>query len=325
MWSRKSRRILLFAALLFLGGGALAPFLGESIDFSWARDRAIFFDWRLPRALLGLFAGAGLAMAGVVFQAILKNPLATPYTLGVSSGAALGVVLAIVLGGFDHAGIARYARPLVGVAGAVAVVSITYRAARVRDRLPVHTLLLAGVSLTYLFSALILAIQYTATPHSAARILRWLVGSLEHGLGYEPVWIVGAAVVAGLLVLAPLGRAFNALAGGEEAALGVGVDVQAVTRRGYFAASLMVGVIVSFVGPIGFVGLLIPHTLRLMGMVDNRLLIPAAALAGGGFLALCDGVANLLGEYGLPVGVVTHLLGGPFFLFLLLRDKRRLY
>ena len=90
MWSRKSRRILLFAALLFLGGGALAPFLGESIDFGWARDRAIFFDWRLPRALLGLFAGAGLAMAGVVFQAILKNPLATPYTLGVSSGAGVG-------------------------------------------------------------------------------------------------------------------------------------------------------------------------------------------------------------------------------------------
>ena len=133
------------------------------------------------------------------------------------------------------------------------------------------------------------------------------------------------SVVAGLVVLTPLGRAFNALSGGDEAAMGVGVDVTRVVRRSYLTASVMVGVIVAFTGPIGFIGLLVPHTLRMLGLVDNRLLIPAAALAGGGFLALCDGMTNLMGERGLPVGVVTHLLGGPFFLLLLLREKRRLY
>jgi iron complex transport system permease protein len=195
----------------------------------------------------------------------------------------------------------------------------------VSGRLPAHTLLLAGVALTFTFSALILAIQYSATPDDAARILRWLVGSLESGEGYRPPVLVGTAVLIGLLFLAPLGRAFNALAGGEEAALGVGVDVDRVVRRAYLGASLMVGIIVAFAGPIGFIGLLVPHTLRLLGLVDNRFLIPAAALAGGGFLALCDGVTNLLATQRLPVGVLTHLLGGPFFLLLLLREKRRLY
>jgi len=320
---RRPARILLGAAAFALVGTVLAPFLGRAIDFSRPIDREIFFGLRVPRALMGLVCGAGLATGGVVLQAILKNPLATPYTLGVSSGAAFAVVLTIALG-LDAVVPWPAGPPLVGMAGAVAVILIAYRAARVRDRMPTHTLLLAGVALTYLFSALILAVQYTATPEDAARILHWLVGSLEVGLDYTPPIVVGAATAAALLVLVPLGRAFNALAGGEEAALGVGVDVQSVLRRGYVTASLMVGVIVAFVGPIGFIGLLVPHALRLLGLVDNRYLLPASALAGGGFLALCDGLTNLLPTRPLPVGVLTHLLGGPFFLYLLLREKSRL-
>jgi iron complex transport system permease protein len=239
----------------------------------------------------------------------------------VASGAAFGVVLAVVLGIDALPGGGVAGRPLVGMAGAVLVIGLTYRAARVRGHLPTHTLLLAGVALTYVFSALILAIQYTATPSDAARILRWLVGSVETGVNYWwPHAIVGTAVLLGLCVLVPLGRAFNAMAGGAEAAAGVGVDVAGTVRKSYVAASLMVGVIVAFAGPIGFVGLLVPHTLRLLGLVDNRYLLPAAALAGGGFLVLCDGVTRLLPQT-LPVGVLTHLLGGPFFLVLLLRAK----
>ncbi len=329
MSSPRSRNILLGAGIFCLAATGLAPFLGPAIDLWDPVDHAIFFDLRVPRALMGLCCGAGLAAAGVVLQAILKNPLATPYTLGVSSGAALGVVIAIVLGldpvlhmtiGNLHLG-----RPVVGMLGALLVIGLTYRVARVHGRLPTQTLLLAGVALTYLFSALILAIQYTATPHDAARILRWLVGSLESGLEYQPPIVVGLIVVAGLCALFPLGRAFNALSGGEEAAMGVGVDVDRVVRRGYLVSSLMVGAIVAFAGPIGFIGLLVPHTLRLLGLVDNRILLPAAALAGGGFLALCDGVTNLLSTERLPVGVLTHLLGGPFFLVLLLREKKRIY
>jgi len=318
MSSRRSRRILLGCIVFAVLATAVAPFLGKAIDFSSATEHFIFFRLRLPRALLALGCGAGLAAAGVVLQAILKNPLATPFTLGVASGAAFGVVLAVILG--VDALLGLVGRPLVGMAGAVLVIGLTYRAARVRGHLPTHTLLLAGVALTYVFSALILAIQYTATPSDAARILRWLVGSVETGVDYWPQAIVGVTVLLGLCVLVPLGRAFNAMAGGAEAAAGVGVDVAGTVRQSYLAASLMVGVIVAFAGPIGFVGLLVPHTLRLLGLVDNRYLLPAAALAGGGFLVLCDGVTRLLPQT-LPVGVLTHLLGGPFFLALLLRAK----
>jgi iron complex transport system permease protein len=315
----RSRAILLGAAAFAVLAAFVSPFLGPRIDFE--TEKYIFFELRLPRTLLGLGVGAALATAGVILQAILRNPLATEYTLGVASGSAFAVVLAVVLG-LESALIGQ---PLVGMAGAVLVISLTYRAARVRDRVPSHTLLLAGVALTYLFSAMILAIQYRATPSDAGRILRWLVGSLETSHGYVAPAIVGGALALGLAALLPLGRAFNAMGGGEEAAAGVGVDVRRVVRRGYLGASLIVGVVVAFAGPIGFLGLIVPHALRLLGLVDNRYLIPAAALAGGGFLALCDGFANLLPGAQLPVGIVTQLIGGPFFLALLLREKRRSY
>jgi iron complex transport system permease protein len=320
----RAQAILLGAAAFAVAAAAVSPFLGEAIDFSTENGRFIFYELRLPRTLLGLGVGAALATAGVILQAILRNPLATEYTLGVATGSAFAVVLAVVLG-IDAVLTPYLGQPLVGMAGAVLVISLTYRAARVRDRVPPHTLLLAGVALTYLFSALILAVQYRATPADAARILRWLVGSLESAHGWAAPAIVGVAVALGLAALLPLGRAFNAMGGGEEAAAGVGVDVKRVVRRGYLAASLIVGVVVAFAGPIGFLGLIVPHTLRLMGLADNRYLIPAAALAGGGFLALCDGFANLLPGQQLPVGIVTQLVGGPFFLALLLREKSRAY
>ncbi len=320
----RAQAVLLGAAVFAAAAGLLSPFLGAKIDFSTVEGRFIFFDLRLPRTLLGLGVGAALATAGVILQAILRNPLATEYTLGVASGSAFAVVLAVVLG-IDSLLKPYLGQPLVGMAGAVLVIWLTYRAARVRDRVPPHTLLLAGVALTYLFSALILAVQYRATPADASRILRWLVGSLETTHRYVAPAIVGGAVAFGLAALLPLGRAFNAMGGGEEAAEGVGVDVRRVVRRGYLAASLIVGVVVAFAGPIGFLGLIVPHALRLLGLVDNRYLIPAAALAGGGFLAFCDGLANLLPGAQLPVGIVTQLIGGPFFLALLLREKRRTY
>ncbi|MFB3066602.1 MAG: FecCD family ABC transporter permease [Planctomycetota bacterium] len=325
MSSPRSRRLLWGSALFFVLAAVAGPFVGQSLDLSDAQDRFILFELRVPRVLMGLVCGAGLAAAGVVLQAILRNPLATPYTLGVSSGAAFGIVACIAFG-IESFLPPQLGRPLIGMAGGLLVIGLTYRIARVRGHLPAHTLLLAGVTLTYVFSALILAIQYTSSPHDAHRILRWLVGSLETAGGdFLPPLLVGLLTGGALLVLIPLGRAFNAMAGGEEAALAVGVDVPRTVRRAYVTASLMVGGIVAFTGPIGFVGLLVPHALRLLGAVDNRILLPASALAGGGFLALCDGLASRVFPQSLPVGVITHLLGGPFFLFLLLREKSRLY
>ncbi len=310
-------RALWLSLLVAVAALAAAPFVGE--ELTGEQGRYILFELRLPRVFLGFACGAALAMAGVVLQGILKNPLATPFTLGVASGAAFGVVLAIVLG-IDTVLSPLFGRPLVGMAGAVCVIGVAYRAARVQGRLPAHTLLLAGVALTFLFSSLIMAVQYTATPDHAVRILRWLVGSLESGLGYGPPLVVGSATVVGLLLLWPLGAAFNAMSTGEEAAMGVGVNVEGVMRRGYLISSLMVGVVVAFVGPIGFVGLVVPHALRLLGVVDNRLLLPTAALVGGAFLVTCD-AATIFWDRLFPVGVLTPLLGGPFFLALLLRRK----
>jgi len=317
-------RVLLGAALFCVAAALLAPWLGPGLDAGSPADAFILWQLRLPRVLLAAAAGAGLAVAGVVFQSILRNPLATPYTLGVSSGAALAIVLFLVAG-LDARLPGHFGRPAVGMAGALLAIGVTYRAARVRGQLPAPTLLLAGVTLTYVFSALIVAVQYTATPEDAALILRWLVGSVESGLGYLPPVVIGVVLVPALAALLPLGRAFNALGGGEEAAQGVGVDAAGVARRGYLFASILVGAIVAFTGPIGFVGLIVPHCLRLLGAVDNRALLPAAALAGAGFLVLCDGFTRLVFGGRLPVGVVTQLLGGPFFLALLLREKRRLY
>jgi iron complex transport system permease protein len=307
-----SRLAFVFAAVALVA----APFLGPALDFGSERDIGILLRLRIPRALLGFLAGAGLATSGVVLQALLRNPLATPFTLGVSSGASFGVVLAL-WGGLASA----FALPFVGMTGAILVTMLTWRIARVGGRMPVQSLLLAGVALTYLFSAMILLIQVLSDPYDTVRILRWLVGSLETGLGYQPVLLVFYAVAVGMMLVLPLGRAFNAMGGGADAAQSVGVDVSRVMRRGYFGASLMVGAIVAFVGPIGFIGLLVPHALRLTGMVDNRKLLPAAALVGGGFLVLCDALTNLSLTQRLPVGVLTNLLGGPFFLFLLLRHR----
>jgi len=315
--SASSRRVLRIAIVCGVLAVLVGPFVGPALDFGDARHRLMFWMLRVPRVLLGFLAGAGLASAGVVLQALLRNPLATPFTLGVSSGASFGVVAAIWLGLASP-----FALPVVGMAGAALVTALTWRIARTGGRMPVQSLLLAGVALTYLFSALILLIQVISDPYDTVRILRWLVGSLETGLGYRPVGIGAAAVGAGLLLLLPLGRALNAMGGGTDAALAVGVDVHKVVRRGYFGASVMVGAIVAFVGPIGFIGLLVPHALRLAGLVDNRYLLPAAAAAGGGFLVACDALTNLAEVQRLPVGVLTNLLGGPFFLFLLLRARR---
>ena len=240
-------RALWGGAMFTLVALGVAPFLGEPLPDDELRHY-VLTQIRLPRVLMGFVCGAALSVAGVVLQAILKNPLATPFTLGVASGASFGVVLAIVLG-LDAAVSVLVGRPLVGMAGAVGVIAIAYRAARVRGRLPAHTLLLAGVALTFLFSSLILAVQYTASPDDAVRILRWLVGSLETGVGFGPPLVVAAVTALGIAALWPLGRAFNVMSTGEEAALGVGVDVDKVVRRGYFVSSLMVGAVVAFAGP----------------------------------------------------------------------------
>ena len=290
-----------------------------SIPFADNVDAQIFFVARLPRTLAGAFVGALFASAGVVFQGLLRNPLATPFTLGVSTGAALGAVLAITFNwSLGIAGIA--AVPAAAFAGSIVAVAIVYALAQARHRgLSTTVLLLAGVTMNAFFSAMILFVQYFASFADTYRTLRWLMGDLDVS-SYQPIVASLPASAAAFGVFAWLARPLNLLALGADSAESRGLDVTRAQRAAFLSASLATGAAVSIGGPIGFVGIIIPHLVRLIVGPDHRLVLPAATLFGAAFLVGCDVVARtILAPVELPVGIITALIGGPFFLWLLIR------
>ena len=290
--------------------------LDGSLPFADNVDAQIFFVARLPRTLAGAVVGASLAAAGVVLQALLRNPLASPFTLGVSAGAALGAMLAVTFGASFHAlGISPV--PLASFAGALGAVAAVYALATVRRRgLSTDVLLLAGVTLNAFFSALILFVQYFADYAQTFRTVRWLMGDLDVA-GYGAL-LAGLAFVA----FAWLPRGLNLLSLGPESAAARGIDVHRTQRLAFVSASVATGAAVSLGGPIGFVGIVVPHLVRLIVGADHRVVLPASAFFGAAFLVACDVVARTaLAPMELPVGVVTSLIGGPFFLWLLLRRQ----
>ncbi len=285
-------------------------------------DSQLFFLARLPRVLAGAVVGAGLAAAGCVFQALLRNPLAEPYTLGVSSGAALAALLAIRFS-LDQTGLGSSAIGLSALTGAAITIYVVWRLAHVGRDLPPATLLLAGVIIALLCGAASMLVQYTATFSETYRFVRWMMGGLEW-IQYGPLVRAAVPTAIGLLVLLTLARNLNAMSAGGDAAASVGVDASRTTTIGFFAASLVVGSGISVAGPIGFVGLIVPHVLRGFIGPDHRALLPACMLVGAGFVVACDTLARLiLAPAQLPVGIVTALLGGPFFLYLIVREKTR--
>jgi iron complex transport system permease protein len=290
-----------------------------SIPFADNVDAQIFFVARLPRTLAGASVGALLAASGVVFQGLLRNPLATPFTLGVSAGAALGAILAITFNwtlGF----IGISAVPVAAFAGSLMAVGVVYGLAQARHRgLSTTVLLLAGVTMNTFFSALILFVQYFANFADTYRTLRWLMGDLDVS-SYQPILTALPTAVAAVAVFAWLARPLNLLALGADSAESRGLDVTRAQRVAFISASLATGAAVSIGGPIGFVGIIIPHLIRLIVGSDHRLVLPAAVLFGAAFLVGCDLLARtILAPIELPVGIVTALLGGPFFLWLLVR------
>ncbi len=311
-------------ALVFVVVTALAPLigpvemeLGEALRNPDGLSGRIFFVARLPRVLLGLLAGAALAAAGVALQALLRNPLATPFTLGVSAGASLGAVSALFLG--LHQTIVGFMAPTAfALVGAVATSAIVYMAASKPGRpLETRTLLLAGVCLAFCLSAAVMLLHYLADMAVGQAILRWLMG----GLAITDLGLVGRAAVpagVGLLLIWSVAPELNILAGGDEVARSRGVDVARTQRLAYLGAALATAAVVAVTGPIGFVGLVIPHSLRLLIGPDHRILVPCSALIGGAFLVVCDGVARLImAPAELPVGVLTAMIGGPFLVWLL--------
>ena len=272
---------------------------------------------RLPRIALAAGVGAALAVAGAVFQALLRNPLADPFVLGVSGGAALGGIAVLALGSLVGLGYA--AVPPAAFAGALGAVLLLLAVAGPAGRLSSTTLLLTGVVFNAFASAAIVFLASLAGLTEGAQIFLWLIGNLSDARPALAVWLA-LFVLAGLAVTIPLARALDLLALGEESAALLGIDAARARRWLLIASSLLVGAAVSVAGLVGFVGLVVPHALRLALGPDHRLLVPASALAGAAFLVLCDTLArSLLGGRELPVGALTALAGGPFFLFLLRR------
>jgi iron complex transport system permease protein len=283
-------------------------FQGASPDFE------IFFYARLPRVLLALLGGAGLAVTGVLFQCMLRDPLAEPYTLGVSSGSSLGAVLAICLG-FRTTGFAA-------LMGASLVLLLVLGMAVQGRRVSSFTLLLTGVTMTNMSFAVILFLHNLANFAQAFAISRWLMGGIDEVEYSTLAWLALAIVPVCALVTAWAPK-WNLLAIGDDWAGSRGVSPAALTAAGYVAGSLLTGLITALTGPIGFVGLIVPHALRLRFGADHRVLLPCAFLLGGAFLCLCDTLSRtVLAPTQIPVGVITALCGGPFFLWLL-RSRRR--
>jgi iron complex transport system permease protein len=332
--ARLAAWIGVFAALLaaslwiglLSGPSALAP--GAVLDAlrgGHAHDavRDIVVGVRLPRVVLGALVGASLATAGALFQALLRNPLADPFVLGVSGGAAVGGIAALSFGA--ALGVGYAAVPVAAFAGAVATTVALQALAGVAGRVSSTHLLLTGVVFNAFSSAAIVFLASLTDLREGAQIFLWLIGSLS-ATRAELIGSVALFLGIGLACALPAARQLNLLALGEESAEQLGVDVTRLQRVLLLATSLMVGAAVSVAGLIGFVGLIIPHLLRLLLGPDHRLLLPTAALGGAAFLVLCDTAARTcLGGRELPVGAITALAGGPLFLLLLRRQHQRAF
>ncbi|HSZ20956.1 MAG TPA: iron ABC transporter permease [Candidatus Acidoferrum sp.] len=280
--------------------------------------RLIVFDLRLPRILLGILVGAALSVAGASFQALLRNPLADPYVLGVSSGAALGSILALIIA----PGLALVT-PLGAFIGAIATITGVYFLGRREGQLDSTTLLLGGIISASFFSAIILFLMTTLTGRDLRGIAYWLMGDLSTPVSPGMQWIFTVGLVAGIGAIYSTTADLNLLLTGEREAVHLGVDVTRVKLVVYVSASLLTALAVSTSGAIGYVGLLVPHAVRLIFGSDYRLLIPASALCGAIAIVLADTLARtVVSPTELPVGAMTAMAGAPVFVYLLRRGLR---
>ena len=291
------------------------------VDSIRSSSRMILWNVRLPRIFLSALIGAGLSVVGSTFQSMFRNPMADPYILGISSGASAGATAAIVLGwGGMVSGMGITA--LFAFAGALLTTLLVYRIARVGNRLPTLGLILAGVAVGFFLSSLVNIMMFFHRDQME-RIVMWTMGSLATAT-WSQVRILFPVVLLGSVVLFAFARDLNAMSTGEETAKSLGIEVEKVKKFLLALSSLIIACCVSTAGVIGFIGLIVPHSIRLALGSDQRVVIPFSAVAGAIFLVLCDTLArNLIPPSEIPVGAVTSLFGAPFFVYLLHRNKKK--
>lgn len=294
--------------------GEVVSALFRTSDHTNDAVRTIILQIRLPRVLLAMIVGAGLSVAGATFQALLRNPLAEPYILGISSGGTVGALVAMMLG----LGVSQFLPPLFSFLGSLSVMLLVFTLGYRRGSLDTNALLLSGIMVGAFFSAMVLL--FTAVMNQDIRTTYlWLIGNLGAAEIRSVVLLLPLMILAAGVLIAQA-RFFNLIATGDETAMHLGVEVDRVKRISYLMASLVTGLSVSVSGVIGFVGLVVPHACRLMFGPDHRLLLPASFLAGAIYLLLCDLLSRvLLSPSEIPVGVVTAVIGAPVFIYLLKR------
>lgn len=317
--------IFFFLATL---GIFIFPFCGATS--SNAEIQAAIYSLRFNRVLLASLTGGGLALAGLVFQTLFRNALATPYTLGVASGSALGATI-VLCSGFLCGGLGIASSAWLGfsavswgaLVGALLATFLVYGLASAR-RTSNEQMLLAGVAVNLFFASLVLILQYISDPSSALRIIRWTVGGID-APRLQEIARLAPIIFAYAATLWFFARELDLLLTGDDHARSLGVSVSLLRTTLFFATSLIVGLMVALCGPIGFVGLMVPHLTRILTGPRHRVLVPATFFLGGFFLATCDTFARCaISVCELPVGAITSILGGPFFLWLLLAKNKRL-
>ena len=295
--------------------------LGDGFQEEWSRSQqTIVWEIRFPRVLLGAIAGAGLSIVGVAMQALVRNSLADPYILGVSSGASVGATLVIVFGAFASLG--QFALSIGAFSGALAAILLVFFLSRWGGRHSTIRLLMAGIAISAVLSALTQLLLFSAPDEQGIRsALFWMSGSLA-GAKWDALPIPAAILLLAYAVLAAQYRSLNAMLMGEEAARTLGVNTARFHRQLFFIAALLTGVLVAVTGAIGFVGLMLPHIVRVLVGSDHRRVLPVSALMGAIFLIWADVIARLaFAPEEMPIGIITALCGGPFFLWLMLRSS----
>ncbi len=302
--------------------------LGQRLGLDWpsgnwsSAQYQIVWRVRLPRVLLAALTGAGLALVGVAMQAMVRNPLADPYLLGVSSGASVGAVSVLAFGALAFAG--ELALPLGAFSGALLACTAVYFLAHANGRLQASRLILGGVAIAYCLGGVTSLIVLTADQRELANsVLTWTLGSLA-GTRWQELGLPAALLAAGVALLLAQARSLNALLAGEETAATLGVDTTRTRRWLFVLVSMVTGVLVALTGPIGFVGLIVPHVARMLVGSEHRRVLPVAALTGAIFLIWVDVFSRIsFAPAEVPVGVITSLLGGPFFVWMLCRKSVR--
>lgn len=303
------RLVLILVCLLILT--AIISLCIGSAGIGLNVEHSIIFGIRLPRILLAIVIGGALSTTGVIFQGMFRNPLVEPYTLGVSGGAALAVAICVVLG-------LNIFLPLAGFLGAVASIFVIYLIGFRRG-----ILLLAGVMISFITSSLVMLIMAVAGSEELHSIVFWIMGSLEEP-NTEVIGIVSLLIFAGLVISIFFSHSLNAFSVGEEEAVHLGINVERTKRMLFLLGSLLTGCSVSISGIIGFVGLVVPHFMRMLVGQDHRILIITSFLGGGIFLLVCDTLARtIISPMELPVGVITGIIGGSIFIYFLSRRKDR--